>query len=154
MKISTAWKVSKFGVILVHNFPLSYLSILSPSTGKWQWLVRTKAERFTQLLLNLVNLRDLFGLEQVWKKVCSRHPHQFHCYNQNMSFVNMMNQNVAKSRIGIQMKKWWWSTFVWVIDASLQGAWVLHRINKDGGNESLPLLAFQRHVVNAVFLKY
>ena len=27
-------------------------------------------------------------------------------------------------------------------------------INKDKGDESLPLLAFRRHVVNAIFLKY
>ena len=36
----------------------------------------------------------------------------------------------------------------------LHGAWVLYRSNKDEGNESLPLLAFQRHVVNANFLEY
>ena len=35
-----------------------------------------------------------------------------------------------------------------------QGAWVLHHINKDEGNESLPLLAFRRHVINEIFLKY
>ena len=31
---------------------------------------------------------------------------------------------------------------------------MLHRINKDEVNESLPLLAFLRDVVNAIFLKY
>ena len=35
-----------------------------------------------------------------------------------------------------------------------QGVWILHRINRDEGDESLPLLTFQRHVVNAIFLKY
>ena len=30
----------------------------------------------------------------------------------------------------------------------------MYRINKDKGNECLPLLAFQRHVVNAIFPKY
>ena len=35
-----------------------------------------------------------------------------------------------------------------------QGVWVLHRINRDEGDESLPVLAFRRHVVNAIFLKY
>ena len=31
---------------------------------------------------------------------------------------------------------------------------MLHRINKDEGDESVALPAFQRHVVNAIFLKY
>ena len=30
---------------------------------------------------------------------------QFHCYKQNMGFVNRMDQNMAKYRIGILMKK-------------------------------------------------
>ena len=56
--------------------------------------------------------------------------------------------------IGTRMKKWWWFQLVWMVDVVLQGAWVLYPINKDEGNESLPLLGFPRHVVNAIFLKY
>ena len=56
--------------------------------------------------------------------------------------------------IGIRMKKCWCFTFVWMVDVAIQGAWVLHRINKDKGDESLPLLAFRRHVINVIFLKY
>ena len=41
-----------------------------------------------------------------------------------------------------------------MVDVAIQGPGVLHHINKDIGNESLPLLAFQRHVVNVIFLKY
>ena len=42
-----------------------------------------------------------------------------------------------------------------MIDAVIQGAWVLHRIDKDKeGDEPLPPLAFRRHVVNVIFLKY
>ena len=42
-----------------------------------------------------------------------------------------------------------------MVDVVLQGAWVLYRITKDEGNESLPLLIVRRHVVvNAIFLKY
>ena len=55
--------------------------------------------------------------------------------------------------IDIRMKKWWWFPSVRVVDVAIQGAWVLHRINKDKGNESLPL-TFQRHFVNVIFLKY
>ena len=41
-----------------------------------------------------------------------------------------------------------------MVDVVLQGALVLYRINKDEGDESLPLLTFRRHIVNAIFLKY
>ena len=34
------------------------------------------------------------------------------------------------------------------------GMWVLYCMNKDEGHESLSLLAFQRDVANAIFLKY
>ena len=41
-----------------------------------------------------------------------------------------------------------------MVDVVIQGAWVLYRINRDKGDESLPLLAFRRHVVDVIFLKY
>ena len=51
-------------------------------------------------------------------------------------------------------EKWWLSPFVWMVDVVLHGVWVLYRVNKDEGNESLPFLVFRRHIVNDVFLKY
>ena len=50
------------------------------------------------------------------KYIQEQQPNQFHSYNQNMGFVSRMDKNVAKYRIGIQMKKWWWSPFVWMVD--------------------------------------
>ena len=41
-----------------------------------------------------------------------------------------------------------------MVDVVIQSAWVLHRINNDKSDESLSLLAFRRHFVNAIFLKY
>ena len=41
-----------------------------------------------------------------------------------------------------------------MVDVVLQGVWVLYRINKDESDESLPLLAFKRDVVNEIYLKY
>ena len=71
-----------------------------------------------------------------------------------MGFVDRMDQSAANYRIGIQMKKWWWLPFVWIVDVVLQGARVLYRINKDEGDVSLPFLVFWRHIVIAIFLKY
>ena len=41
-----------------------------------------------------------------------------------------------------------------MVDFVIQGAGVLCLINKDKGDKFLPLLAFQRHIVNVIFLKY
>ena len=55
---------------------------------------------------------------------------------------------------GTQMRKWWWFSFVWMLDVLIHGAWVVYHINKDRGNESLLLRAFSRHVISMIFLKY
>ena len=71
------------------------------------------------------------------KCVQEQQPNQFHCYKQNMGFVNRMDQDVGNYRIGIRIKKWWWSPFVWMVVVVTQGAWVLYQINKDEGDESV-----------------
>ena len=77
-------------------------------------------------------------------------PNQFHCYNQNMAFVNRMNQNVATYMIGIGLKKWWWAPFAWRVDVVGQNVWILYCINKDEDDESLSFLVFERGVVSAM----
>ena len=39
------------------------------------------------------------------------------------------------------------------VDIVIQGVWILYYINKDKGDQSLPLLAFRKHV-NVIFVKY
>ena len=71
-----------------------------------------------------------------------------------MGFVNGMNQSVANCRIGIRIKKWWLSSFVWIVDDALQNAWERYHVKKDEGDGSLPFLVFRKYNVNAIFLKY
>ena len=71
-----------------------------------------------------------------------------------MGFVSRMDQCVANYRTGIQVKKWWWTLFVWIVDVVFHGARVFCRINKEEGDESLPFLRFWWHIINALFLKY
>ena len=70
-----------------------------------------------------------------------------------MGFVNRIDQTVAKY--------WYPNTkngggchFFWMVDVVIQGAWVLYCINKDKGDESLPLLFFRKPIVNVIFPKY
>ena len=115
-------------------------------------MVRTTAVRFTWLLLNLANLTESYSV--VCSYIQEQQPNQFHCSNQNLGFVKIMDQNVAKHRIGIRMKKWWWYP-VYLNDrcCSLECvSIVLYYQNK--GDESLPLLAFRRDIINAFFPEY
>ena len=41
-----------------------------------------------------------------------------------------------------------------MVNVALQSAWVLHGVNKDEDDESLPFLVFRRHIFSAIFLKY
>ena len=93
-----------------------------------------------------------------WNKVERKYmqvqqPNQFLCYKETMDFVGRMDQNVAKCKIGIPMKKWRRALFPWMFDVILQNVWVFYCI-KDQDDESLSLLAFRRHVFNAIFVKF
>ena len=88
------------------------------------------------------------GVHNIEQQVCSNNverkyiqeqqQNQIHCYNQNMGFVNTMDQRAVNYSIDIQMKKWCWFPFVWMVDVVLQGARLFYRIDKDEGDESLP----------------
>ena len=39
------------------------------------------------------------------------------------------------------------------VDVVIQGVWILYYINKEKGDQSLPLLAFRKHV-NVIFVEY
>ena len=39
------------------------------------------------------------------------------------------------------------------VDVVIQGVWILYYINKEKGDQSLPLLAFRKHV-NVIFVTY
>ena len=65
-----------------------------------------------------------------------------------MGFVNIMDQNMAKYRIGVQIKK------MVVVPVCLNGRCCSSGcvgINQDKGDESQPPLAFRRDVVNSIF---
>ena len=105
--------------------------------GTWQiWTAHIKQKSSDTLtVISLNNSRAVYiasyeSCELKWfsrccNKVEERHiqeqqPNQIHCYIQNMGFVNRMDQSMANYRIGIQMKKCWWSPFVWMVDVVLR----------------------------------
>ena len=67
-------------------------------------------------------------------------------YNKSMGGVDRMDENISKYRVAIRGKKWYSSIVSYLIDVSMNNAWLLHRRNKDA--EKLDLLAFRRQVVS------
>lgn len=63
-------------------------------------------------------------------------------YNQCMGGVDRMDENISLYRIGIHGKKWWSCIFTWMIDASIQNAWQLHRV----AHPEMPQLDFRREI--------
>ena len=121
-------------------------------------MVRTTAVRFTfrfaEFLLNLMNLGDLLGVGIKLKKIFSRTTTKWVPLLQPGHGFCQQNE---PERGQVLVSKWKNSVSSRLFECCyvvIQGAWVFYRINKDKSDKSLPLLAFRKHVVNVIFLKY
>ena len=76
-------------------------------------------------------------LEESWKKVCSRITNSIPLLQPEHGICQQNGPERGQVQDWYPMKNWWWSPFVWVINVVPQGALVLHRINKDEGDESV-----------------
>ncbi|KAL4125910.1 hypothetical protein QTP88_010147 [Uroleucon formosanum] len=84
------------------------------------------------------------------KKISVPRPYMIGEYNKYMGGTDLMDQNIATYRISIRGKKWWWPIFTWLIDVSVNNAWVLQRKVKP----NMPQLQFRREIVRNLLLKY
>ena len=96
----------------------------------------------TVVCLNYLNLRDLFGVWIKLKESIFKNNHQINSTVTTRTWVLFDRMDVSKYKIVIRMKKWSWFPFAYIVDVFLQNALVLYHINKDEGDESLPLLAW------------
>ena len=71
-------------------------------------------------------------------------------YNNHMGGTDRQDQNVNNYRVSIRGKKWWWSIFTWLLDVSVQNAWILHK--KSGG--CLPQLDFKEQIAESYLKRY
>ena len=77
-------------------------------------------------------------------------PRVFLEYNKSMGVTDQMDGNIAEYRIGVRGKKWWWSLFTWLIDVSINNAWILM---KNCGS-TITLLGFRREIVETYLTTY
>ena len=82
------------------------------------------------------------------KTVTVSQPNLVASYNSHMGGVDLLDNFVAKYRVAVKGKKWWWPLFVNFIDVSLSNAWLLHRrVHRD---MQMDLLEFRRRVTIAL----
>lgn len=70
-------------------------------------------------------------------------------YNNNMGGTDLMDENINRYRISIRGKKWWWCIYTWLIDVSVQNAWILH---KQSHKDKMSQLEFRRNIVTNYLL--
>lgn len=71
-------------------------------------------------------------------------------YNSSMGGTDLMDENISRWRISLRGKKWWWSLFTWLVDVTVQNAWILH---KKAGHK-MTQLQFRREIVKTYLTKY
>ena len=71
-----------------------------------------------------------------------------------MGGVDRMDENTSHYRIAVRPKKWWIPFFMFMPDAAVQNAWLLHRSSSNSDNEPMDLLSFGREIVNIYRMKY
>ena len=71
-------------------------------------------------------------------------------YNDSMGGTDRMDQNINAYRISIRGKKWWWCLFTWLLDVSINNAWLLSKAKGDNYSQ----LQFRRAIVKAYLSRY
>ena len=109
------------------------------------------ALQFTQLLLNLVNLRGLFGVGTNLKSNLLKNNKQISSTITTRTSVSSTEWARTWPSIGTRMRNGGSSR---LYESQMFLFRVRYHINKDKGDKSQPLLAFLRHIINITFQKY
>lgn len=84
------------------------------------------------------------------KKISISSPYAIRQYNKFMGGTDHMDEDIARRRISIRSKKWYWPLLTWMIDAACHNAWVLY---KSSGRPNTNL-DFRRSIVSSYLMKY
>ncbi len=106
-------------------------------------------------LASTVNGNELYGKVprysvKMKKKVEINCPYIVKQYNKHMGGTDRQDQNVNNYRISFRRKKWWWCIFTWLVDVSVQNAWILHQ--KTGKN--LSQLKFREQLAETYLTRF
>ncbi|XP_037035193.1 piggyBac transposable element-derived protein 2-like [Bradysia coprophila] len=84
------------------------------------------------------------------RKIDVEQPHLIAMYNKYMGGTDRMDQDLARNRIGIRGKKWYWPLLTWLIDAAVQNAWTLYKCT----GKKATSLQFRRDIANTYLKRY
>ncbi|KFM73653.1 PiggyBac transposable element-derived protein 3, partial [Stegodyphus mimosarum] len=95
-------------------------------------VVRWKDSNVVTTVSNCTGVNPL-GSAKRWsssekQKIAVPQPHAITIYNKFMGGTDRMDENISNYRIGFRGKKWWFPLAMFLIDASIQNAWLLHRM--------------------------
>ena len=77
------------------------------------------------------------------KKITVNQPMIVKQYNSYMGGVDRLDQDVNCYRIGLRKKKWWFSLFTWMLDATISNAYYYFKVN----HPNISFLDFRRRLV-------
>lgn len=63
-----------------------------------------------------------------------------------MGGTDRLNQNVNSHRIGVRSKKYYWTLFTWILDVSIQNAWIIYK--QFSAESKITLYEFKRRLAN------
>ena len=89
---------------------------------------------------------------QRWKKgkgqIYVEQPHVIKAYNEGMGGVDAMDRLLESYRPSVNMKKWWWSLFINVLNLSVIASWRLYQ--KANPDSKMTHLEFRRYVTQVL----
>jgi Transposase IS4 len=120
--------------------------------------LRWNDNNVVSMLSNCYGIKPI-GQVRRWSAAQKKHifisqPHVVAQYNRYMGGTDRMDQNIAKLRINIRIKKWWWALFCFAIDVAVQNAWLLCRSSENAGQKPYTLVQFRREVAMTYILRY
>ncbi|XP_070203322.1 piggyBac transposable element-derived protein 2-like [Littorina saxatilis] len=86
------------------------------------------------------------------KRVKISQPFLIKHYNKTMGGCDRMDQNIAKYRVSIRSKKWWWAIFSFCLDLCVQQTWHMYRATPASEYIPMDLLAVRRAIAD-IYLK-
>lgn len=120
--------------------------------------VRWNDNSVVTMLSNSFSVKPLMQVKR-WSAADKKHvnipmPNLIAQYNRFMGGTDRMDQNIARFRVNIRIKKWWWALFCFAIDVSLQNAWQLYRASDAAEHRQMTLVEFRRDVAMTYIRKY
>ena len=77
------------------------------------------------------------------KKITITQPMIVRSYNCHMGGVDRLDQNISCYRISLRKKKWWFSLFTWLLDATVVNSYYVFKRN----HSDISFLDFRREIV-------